>query len=103
MPFPKLTERCKERTNFIKLTSTCTSKHTHPHLPISPIIIINSIFKVSKAGEKRKEIRKTGFFQGLEDFNDEMIIFPLDRVAESMKFLPKQTVSFSCAEQTSLP
>lgn len=98
VPFPKLTERCKERTNFIKLTSTCTSKHTHPHLPISPIIIINSIFKVSKTGGKRKEIRKTGFFQGLEDFNDEMIIFPLDRAAESMKFLPKQTVSFSCAE-----
>lgn len=58
VPFPKLTERCKERTNFIKLTSTCTSKHTHPYLPISPIIIINSIFKVSKTGEKKKRNQK---------------------------------------------
>lgn len=59
VPFPQLTERCKERTNFIKLTSTCTSKHTHPHLPISPIIIIiYSIFKVSKAGEKKKRNQK---------------------------------------------
>lgn len=65
MPFPKLTERCKERSNFIKLTSTCTSKHTHPHLPISPIIIINSIFKVSKAGEKKeKKSERQAFFKG---------------------------------------
>lgn len=63
MPFPNLTERCKE-----KLASICTSEHMCPHLPMSPTIVINNFFKVSKS-EKRKTKEKKwkdGFLSGVE-------------------------------------